>query len=221
MHHITLLGTVHEAAGECNFQSLYRILEAINPQVIFEELFPSDFDAYYKDKTKTRLEPDVINLYSENHKIIHIPVDYDYMPPKTFWDRYHRMHVTIEAHSPEYRNTVDTLSFYKRQYGFRFLNSPEHERLNREWYDAISNTLLRLNNEEFSETHEEWLQIIRRREDTMVGRIYEYSKGHEYTTGLFYTGASHRESIMQIIQEHETQEKMKLNWKFRDYEGIL
>ena len=50
MNNITLICTVHEEKGICNINELYKIIERINPEIIFEEINPSAFDEYYKDK---------------------------------------------------------------------------------------------------------------------------------------------------------------------------
>ena len=56
MGRITLVCTVHSERGLCNENELFRILETIGPEVIFEEIRPSDFESYYGDKSKHTLE---------------------------------------------------------------------------------------------------------------------------------------------------------------------
>lgn len=38
MHNIHLVCTFHSETGKCNADELYKIIEVINPDVIFEEL---------------------------------------------------------------------------------------------------------------------------------------------------------------------------------------
>ena len=81
MYNIVLIGTRHEEVGFCTSAELYKIFEAINPDVIFEEMPPSYFDRYYTAKTLRNLESDTVNKFVENHSnIIHIPVDSDNVP---------------------------------------------------------------------------------------------------------------------------------------------
>ena len=54
---------------------LYKILEKINPEIIFEEISNDRYDAYYNDKSFYTLETDAINMYLQDYKIEHIPVD--------------------------------------------------------------------------------------------------------------------------------------------------
>ena len=44
MYNITLVCTRHEELGACNSHEMHKILETINPEVIFEEIPPSFFD---------------------------------------------------------------------------------------------------------------------------------------------------------------------------------
>jgi hypothetical protein len=48
MHKITLVCSAHRQNALCNAEELLRILRAIEPETIFEELRPSEFDLYYK-----------------------------------------------------------------------------------------------------------------------------------------------------------------------------
>jgi hypothetical protein len=41
MHAITLICTVHTANGKCNVEQLTRILQALAPDVVFQEIHPS------------------------------------------------------------------------------------------------------------------------------------------------------------------------------------
>jgi len=47
MYNITLICTSHRNAGKCNSKELYRIIETINPEIIFEELSYMDFNKTY------------------------------------------------------------------------------------------------------------------------------------------------------------------------------
>ncbi|OQP51212.1 hypothetical protein A4R26_29815 [Niastella populi] len=85
MYNVILIGTRHEAIGKCNADELCKIIERINPDVIFEEIPPSYFDTFYINKSRRNLETDSINKYLESHIIKHIPVDSDDVPPESFF----------------------------------------------------------------------------------------------------------------------------------------
>lgn len=52
MYNIILIGTAHIENGQCNSDELYKIIESINPDVIFEEMPSSHFNVYYATKLK-------------------------------------------------------------------------------------------------------------------------------------------------------------------------
>ena len=64
MYNITLIGTIHSEHGKCNPDTLYKILEDINPEVIFDEL-PNHFaELYFRSVTPDRSEA-ILILCSE------------------------------------------------------------------------------------------------------------------------------------------------------------
>ena len=69
MYNITLISTRHDEVGKCNSNELYKIIESINPELIFEEIPPSYFDKYYIDRSCNNLETDTINKYLETHDV--------------------------------------------------------------------------------------------------------------------------------------------------------
>jgi len=46
MYNITLVCTAHKPLGNCNSEELYKIIEKINPEVIFEEIDFSRTEVY-------------------------------------------------------------------------------------------------------------------------------------------------------------------------------
>ena len=82
MYNITLIGTNHRELGKCNSEELYKIIETINPDVIFEELSSDLFNIIYNANSPNS-QPDVlteikcVKKYLQNHKIKHVPVDID------------------------------------------------------------------------------------------------------------------------------------------------
>jgi len=111
MSNVTLVCTQHAENGRCTSHELCRILERIKPEITFEEMPPSFFDEYYKDKRRSNLETDAISMYSESHDVKHIPVDY-YDLPRGFFEDNERMHKRVEAISADYRRIIDNHSMY-------------------------------------------------------------------------------------------------------------
>jgi hypothetical protein len=221
MYNLILIGTNHKSKGICNLSELSKIIENINPEVIFEEIAPSYFDNYYKDKTNSKLETDTIIKYLENHQVEHIPIDYDNVPPISFFRDDQHMHERIERFSYTYRHLVDTNSFYIEKYGFKYLNSNDSINLNKALDNEIEETLKMFDNEKLFLIRKAWNDLNEIRENEMIKNIYNYSMEHKYNVGLFLIGAAHRGSIIDIIQRYVVKEEIKLNWNYDDYSNIL
>lgn len=200
MYNITLISTVHKENGNCNLNELYKIIETINPEIIFEEIPPSEFDSYYKDKNKNNLETNTINKYLESHQVEHIPVDYYNIPASFFKDNDY-MHRRVEANSFEYRKLMDNHSIYVREYGFKYLNSIYCDNLYNELYKTIEYTLQKINDDKLLQTFKTWNDVNEKREYEMIKNIYSYSKEHSFNRGLFLIGAAHRRSIVNKIEK--------------------
>jgi hypothetical protein len=221
MYNITLLCTAHGEKGNCNIQELYNIINKIDPEVIFEEIPPSEFDSFYRERTRNNLESDTIIKYLENHKCEHIPVDLDYTPPKSFFDTYGNMHRRIEERSYNYKKIIDTHSFYREIYGFKYLNSIECMTLDIELNKEMETVLRIINDEKLYEIHKSWNEIMDKRENEMLKNIYLYSKNNEFNKGLFFIGSGHRDTIINKIQNYSKVEEFVINWNYSNYENIL
>lgn len=220
MYAITLICTVHDERGACSLDALHQIVKAINPEVVFEEIPPSAFNAYYGDRTRNNLETRTIIKYLESHQVDHIPVDY-FDVPATFFEDDRKMHMQVERISPAYQRLLDAHSLYTRQYGFAYLNSDYCSNLYRELYETIKRTLQRLDDEQLWRSFQLWNSVIDKREHEMLSNIYKYSKEHQYDRGLFFIGAAHRASIISKIQECAFKEVPRLTWNYDQYKDIM
>ncbi len=220
MYNLTLVCTVHDENGICNLNELYRIVERINPEIIFEEISTPAFDAYYKEKIRNNLETNTINKYLESHQIEHIPVDYFNIPTSFFEDN-RNMHKRVEANSFEYRKLIDTHSLYVKLYGFKYLNSIYCNNLHNELYSAIERALQKINDDNLFKTYKLWNDVNEKREYEMINNIYRYSKENKFNRGLLFIGAAHKESIINKIQKHARTEYVEINWNYNNYEDIL
>jgi hypothetical protein len=220
MYRITLICTVHEEAGFSNIPALYHIIKNISPDIIFEEISQSNFDDYYRSKTRNKLETDTIIEYLKNHQIKHIPVDYDYMPPESFLNAHQDMYNRIEKISFDYRNLIDWHSRYKKEYGFKYLNSNYNDDIWEKIKIATEEILMVINDNKYFETYKSWNDFMEKRELTMINNIYSYCKEHEFNKGIFYIGAGHRKSIIKKIEKH-IDEVINILWNFNNYNEIL
>ncbi|MCL2722706.1 MAG: hypothetical protein FWD47_15360 [Treponema sp.] len=216
MHNIILMGSYHADKGNCNHTELLRIIENIKPDVIFEEKPSLYYDFYYKDKTRSCLESDAINLYLENNSLIQILVDDEVILPEN--SKY--LYEQIEKRSGNYRNLIDTNSYRVSKYGFKYLNSVDYLNYHQVLENEIEETLKFINNDKLFLIRKAWLEWEEKRDNEMMKKIYNYSKSNNYNIGIFLVGAAHRASIIKKIPVYNTKESKTLNWNYSEYEDI-
>lgn len=218
MYNITLISTRHEECGLCTSIELYKIIETISPEIIFEEVPPSFFDKYYITKTRRNLESDTINKYIEKYNVQHIPVDSDNVPSDSFFNDLKYLHNRIEGladiNGYNYRTLTDTIGTNTRKYGFPYLNSIYNSNAQKEIDDSIEKGVQKINDEKLSRTLNLWKKINDNRENEIIKNIYNYSKENQYAQAVFFIGSAHRNSVMQKINEYNTKETLKLNWTY-------
>lgn len=217
MYNITLISTEHRASGKCNPDELHKIIESINPEVIFEEETNDDtFHKYYNDvqNSSISLEIQCIKKYLQDHNVKHIPVDIEPNQYLSFseWDY---MFDTFKKYDV-YKKIVKQHCALRDVEGFAYLNSKKclelfdemkiAEKQLIEFSGINKNTLLQIH-QLFHKEHDN-------RENAMLLNIYNYSKENQYDKAVFLLGYAHRKSMMQKIQGNEKKENLKLNWTF-------
>jgi hypothetical protein len=213
MHNITLISTNHTESGKCNADELYKIIESIKPEIIFEELPSKSFNDYYNGKpSSVTLEVKCIKNYLQNHNIEHIPVD-DIADPNRH--PLERLMFKKFERDTEYKKLKYEHNLLKKQKGFDYLNSHKCIDIVEKWileekrilgfFDAHNNTFL--------DTYKLFYEDVNNRENSMLQNIYNYSRENQYNQAVFLLGAGHRKSIMQKIAGYEKMTEIKLNWK--------
>jgi hypothetical protein len=217
MFDITVIFTRHKRTGICNSLELHRIIELIEPEVIFEELSYAQFNQSYEEKSLITVETDAIKEYLKNHKIEHIPVDTYPLP-----NMYHE-EVDLMLNKIFQSNIYESLVLRKllvdweeliSQKGFPFLNSDENDKYLMEINFIKEKILHILNHENLFRIHILDKEIISKREYQIIKNIYNFSIEKSYNTGLMFIGAGHRKTIVEMIKKLEPQESIKLNWSF-------
>ncbi len=216
MYNITLLSSFHKIHGKCNPDELYKIIEKIQPEIIFEELSFDGFGIIYSaDYQPQTVEAITIKKYLQNHSIKHFPVDnYPINETDLFSDAQ-----LIWDNSSEYRDIWNQKLLKINQYGYNFLNSNEcAEILNK--ISIIEETVLtKTNNVKLLKEHKAEKTLHDNRENEMLRNLYNYGKQHPFEKAMFICGAEHRQPLRQKIKESEAKENLKLNWTF--YNDIL
>jgi len=229
MYKITLIGTIHSENGQCNSDALYKILEDINPEVIFDELPSHFFDMYYSDSfdmycansIMLNRQPPVVPLevksikkYKQNYNIKIIPVDIDVRQKLSeHQDEISFMFLTFFKYD-DYKKLDNEKDTFIAQQGFYFLNSnnfleflQKKEVIEKNIMESEiqKNRLLNIYKLFQAEQHDN-------RENAMLQNIYNYSKANQYNQAVFLIGAEHKKSIMRKITEYEKLAGVKLNW---------
>jgi len=212
---ITLVATAHREGGKCNSAELYKIIERISPEIIFEEISPNEYVAIYKGLRADNLESKTLKRYWQKHSIEHLAVDIE---PDELIDIRLKNEISelfgIFNTNPKYDRLSIQHNNLTEHFGFSYLNSDQCSVM-LERIHLLEEAILRAKNQEkLFQTYMLWLNIHEKRENEMINNIYNYSKQKKYENGLFLVGAAHRKSIIEKIPKFENDFKLKLNWIF-------
>ena len=216
MHNITLICTNHLEFGKCNSEELYKIIEFISPDVIFEEIPLKLFEIIYNDKlidltSEVVTEIKCVKKYLQNYHIKHIPVDTDI---RFISDNEHNWMFDIFEKYADYNKINNDLRLLTEQFGFSFINSNEcldlSEQLNIVKEDIMN---VDINKNELNRVHQLFNKQDDTRENAMLQNIYDFSKKIQYNQAVFLIGSAHKKALMQKINRYEKLPEIKLKWK--------
>jgi len=216
MHNITLIATGHKERGMCNSNELYKIIERIAPEIIFEEVPPQKIAGVYNGSIPGCLESQAIKRYIHEHPIDHFPVDkdVDQIIENRLRKDFKELDNIFSYHSPEYIHLSAQHAFLTERDGFPYLNSYQCEEILERRIFLEKEIVRTINHEQLSQKHKGWLEYHDMRENEMVKNIYKYSALHKYNFSLFLVGAEHRKPIMDKLPEYEKNNKPEINWIF-------
>ncbi|WP_236974836.1 hypothetical protein [Membranihabitans maritimus] len=211
LYNITLVSSFHKNLGKCNPDELYKIIEKIQPEIIFEELSPDTFSYVYANGyIPSTIEAIAVKRYLRNYPIKHFPVD-NYPINKS--DLFNGAN-EIEKRSIKYSKLWNEQISMIKQYGYDFLNSSACMKLLDKIREEEETVLLEINDIKLSLEYKSENKLNNNREYEMLRNIYNFSKQYPYNRAIFICGAEHREPFMKKIQEYETKEKLILNWTY-------
>ena len=216
MHNITLIATGHKERGMCNSNELYKIIERIAPEIIFEEVPSQKIAGVYNGSIPGCLESETIKRYIHEHPIDHFPVDkdVDQVIENRLRKDFRELDKLFSYHSSVYIELSNQHAFYNERYGFPYLNSDQCEGI-LERISYLEKEIVRtINQEQLSKKHKGWLDYHEMRENEMVKNIYKYSTLHKYNSALFLVGAEHRKPIMDKLSKYNKNDNPELNWIF-------
>jgi len=213
MYNITIFFTTHSEIGKCKSVELYKIIESINPDVIFEEMSPDLFDWFYKENqlSDEPLEVKSIKKYLQNHNIKHIPVDITVSQDLSNRDIDY-MFDTFKQYDV-YKNIEDEQNRMIERDGFAFLNSKKCTELFEKKKNTEKSLMEFMINKNFLfRIHKLFHEEHDNRENEIIRNIYNYSKENQYNQALLLIGSGHRKSIVEKIKKHKRRGNVKLNW---------
>jgi hypothetical protein len=199
---------MHREIGKCNSNELFKIIEKINPEVIFDEIPSSRFNAHFIEQSIITLETNAIKLYMNNHNVNIIPVDnYDFSEIQKGDIDYNK----ISNNNADYYNLCKEQYLLTIQHGFEYINSHQNFQLIEKLQTIEREVLGKINDEELLKLFETWYEITDKRENEIIRNIYNYCEEHTFDKGLLLIGAEHRNSIINKTQKYNNE---KINWDF-------
>ncbi len=230
MYSVILIGTSHSEKGKCNPYELYKILEDIQPEVIFDELpisaaamfYGEDFDFFYSNSLlinrhhlKIPLEVKSVKKYQQHYNVEIVPVDIDV----TGTSSEHRDEVlflfSLFFENKKYNELDIEKETLIAQEGFQYLNSDEFLDLLRRKEDIEKNIIdLHVDKDRLLYIYNAfYTEECDKREYAMLDNLYNYSINNQYNQAVLLLGADHKKSIMPKIFEYDKQSEIKLNWR--------
>lgn len=214
---VTLIFTQHIENGTCSSNALLQWIEAVKPEVIFEELSLENYRLAYEEMSLTNLESVAIRKYLASQAVEHIPVD-TYEFPKDYYkdlgSMYDRLTSSANEHSFGLRSILDQQKSLVYQYGFHFLNNPQNELLFEEIESLKEKALNMLNDDWLFRIARAEKECLEKREDVILDNIFRYCVEKEFSKGLMFIGSGHQKSIKKKIQERIAKEETKINWRY-------
>ena len=211
MYNITLLSSFHKILGKCNPDELYKIIEAIQPEIIFEELCFDRFNfVYSKDSIPNTIEVFTIKKYLQNYYINHFPVDTYPINEANLLSDTQVIFDNSNEYSELWRQQLSNIE----QHGYTFINSNDCIEILDKMRIIEKTVLSETNNAKLLNEHKTEKRLHDKRENEMLDNIYNYSKQYPYRKAMFICGVAHRKPLKRKIQEYEIQENLKLNWIF-------
>lgn len=206
MHQITFVSTIHEEIGKCNADELYKIIEKLNPEVIFLEAVDETYSEYEHYLFSTfgvyhkKLEISAIQKYDSNNCFEYVPVCANGLS-----DAFHRKK-KIVCQNRELQKLIDNFIFLAAGHGFKFLNSLKCMDLQEEMRVLESRIL---NNSDMDKIVKADIEAY---EDPMLQNIYSYCNNNHFGSAIFMCGVAHRKSIIEKIEKYKTREQVNLIW---------
>lgn len=216
MFNVTVIFTRHKEEGNCNSRELLKIIKAIQPEIIFEEIEPSVYDQIYIQQCRTTLESDTVKAYLKTNPVEHIPVDTFDDP-----DGYHSGLDYLFDVVGKYLNKSERLNrafhqlvFHGSEGGFPFLNSDQNDVLMEALEKEENHILTEIADDKLHQMAQLRAEVNSKRDDVMIDNMYRYCEQKEFHAGILLIGAGHRRSIKRKLDNIAPRHGVEISWYF-------
>jgi len=209
MYNITLLSSFHKELGKCNPTELFRIIERIQPEVIFEELSIDTFSSIYINGfSPVTNEAKTIKSYVANYSIKHFPVDTYPIKGSDLFSGADELGRRSDEYVKLWEDQVKLII----KEGYNFINSSRCTELLDKIRTAEERLLVEINDKKLNREYKSERELHNKREHEMLQNIYNYSLQYTYEKAIFICGVDHRKSIVQKIPFFNEMESTRLKW---------
>lgn len=203
---VTIVCTSHHERGACTEDALLVIVRGLDPDVVFLEMRPSDVP----DVAPYTLEGRAVSRYAAVRRCRRVAVD-DFAMPPSFHGDTEALFDYVEQSSDEF-----VLCLQQRDsvasFGFEAINSRGFEELADNCDRAMEGAVRQSRNQGLIRRHDNWISLLRRRDDAMVSGIYEFGRVNADARGVFLVGAAHLSSLVKRIEARIEQEPNVIRW---------
>lgn len=213
MYNITLVSTHHSELGECNSNELYKIIESIKPDIIFEELTKDLFIKFYEEDIIPYETPEIkaVKRYLRILNVKHIPVDID-VSQNLFASDGEKLFNYLKKYNAYSILEEEQIRLFSEE-GYDFINSKRNEDLFTKKKITEENLIsFQINKDQLSRIHKSFYEEQDQREYEIIKNIYNHSEQTLFNQGLLLLGSGHRKTIFEKIKEGKHETQVNLNW---------
>ncbi len=216
MYHVHIIFTQHAAEGNVNSYELLKLIESIQPDVIFEEIGSVVYDQVYVQQNRLKLESEAVKAYLMTNDLEHIPVD-TFEPPDGYYSRQNHLLEVLNRHfykSVRHHNAFTNLVNSSTAGGFPFLNSDENDTLLNDFENEQNQHLAELGDDNLNQIAALRNEVNSKRDEEMIDNIYKYGEQNAFQKAIFLIGAGHRRSIKKKLDKIEPRYDVEIKWHF-------
>lgn len=215
MNSIALVCSAHRQNGRCNDDELLAILRAIEPDTVFEEVRPSDFDGYRRQQRS--VEARAMASFVSGRNVRRVPVDAYEVPDALQAEirrDFDRVFDFVEESSGEYRELSERNDRAIHDIGFGYLNGPACTALMNRLCEIEDRWIQLSNDAGLITALQTWRRLHREREEAMVRQILEYCGANAGEVGVLLVGVAHKAAIIRAVERTRSEGLAPIAWKF-------